>query len=388
MAQRSGASTPAIPSDDAGAALRITFLLSGLTVGGAERHTLDLARDLERRGFTTTVIALGRRGSGAAKLERGQAVTVLGARRVLGVWSWPRVARAVRDTRPDVVVAVNQATALVLCALKALGAVRASTVCVFHTTVPLPRERPHLALLRRVADRFDSFVFVSANQARWWKAHRLAPRHGVVVRNGVPLDRFQPPSPSARATAKVRLGLAPDTPVIGLLGAFRPEKNHHQLVAALPRLPPGCASAKLVFVGDGGVREAVAAQAAELGLEDRVVFAGEHADVRPFVAAFDLGVLCSTAVETFSLAALEIIAMGVPMLMSDTGGASEIVIPGVNGALFPPGDLDALVASLGRTLEPTTLAALQLRARASVERFAMPVMVDAYSSLFRNLTRR
>ena len=388
MAHRSGASPPVSPSDDVGASSRITFLLSGLTVGGAERHTLDLARDLESRGFKTTVIALGRRSSGACKLERGQAVTGLGARRVLGVWSWPRVAKAVRDTRPDVVVAVNQATALVLCALRAVGAVRASTVCVFHTTVPLPRERPHLAVLRRVADRFDSFVFVSANQARWWKARGLAPRHGVVVRNGVALDRFQLPSPSEHAAAKVRLGLAPDTPVIGLLGAFRPEKNHRQLVAALPRLAPSCARAVLVFVGDGGGREAVVAQVAELGLEDRVVFAGEHADVRPFVAAFDLGVLCSTAVETFSLAALEILAMGVPMIMSDTGGASEIVVPGVNGVLFPPGDLDALVASLVQTLEPTTLADLQLQARASVERFAMPLMVDAYSSLLRSLALR
>ena len=369
----------------AGRLPRVTFLLSGVTVGGAERHTLDLARSLEPEGFETAVVAMGRRAADADKLAGGDVVTVLGARRVLAPWSWPRAAAAVRATRPDVVVAVNQATALALRAMRATGAVRAATACVFHTTIPLPRERAHMALLRRVADGFDAFVFVSANQARWWAQRGLDPAHGHVICNGVALDRFQSTSPEARVAAKSRLGLPPKAPVIGLLGAFRPEKNHLQLVEALPRLLPAHAGARLVFVGGGRTREVVAARVDALGLTDRVLFAGEHADVRPVVAAFDVGVLCSTAVETFSLAALELLATGAPMVMSDIGGASEIVEPGVNGTLFPAGDLSALTAGLDAVLAPATLAGLQARARPSVERYAMPRMVAAYARLLRGL---
>ena len=62
---------------------------------------------------------------------------------------------------------------------------------------------------------------------------------------------------------------------------------------------------KLVFVGDGAMRRIVEDRVEALGLAGSVIFAGEHADVRPIIAAFDVGVLCSTEVETFSLAALK-----------------------------------------------------------------------------------
>jgi glycosyltransferase involved in cell wall biosynthesis len=81
------------------------------------------------------------------------------------------------------------------------------------------------------------------------------------------------------------------------------------------------------------------------GLTDAVIFAGEQEDVRPFIAAFDVGVLCSTT-ETFSVAALEIMAMGRPVVLSNLGGASEMVIEGENGFLFPVGDTEALVGHL------------------------------------------
>jgi glycosyltransferase involved in cell wall biosynthesis len=114
---------------------------------------------------------------------------------------------------------------------------------------------------------------------------------------------------------------------------------------------------------------------------EHVVFAGEQSDVRPWIAALDAGVLCSTAVETFSLAALEVLASGVPMIMSDIGGASEIVEDGVNGYLFEAGNTEALLQRMRNIADAETRLRMRRAAQPSVERYTLERMVEAYERL-------
>ena len=113
-----------------------------------------------------------------------------------------------------------------------------------------------------------------------------------------------------------------------------------------------------------------------------VLFAGMHKDVRPLVAAFDLGVLCSVSIETLSLAALEVMAMGIPMVMSDIGGASEIV-DGANGQLFRSGDDAGLRhALLTYRHHEARLTAGEAARRGVEARFDRKAMLDAYHGFF------
>jgi glycosyltransferase involved in cell wall biosynthesis len=102
----------------------------------------------------------------------------------------------------------------------------------------------------------------------------------------------------------------------------------------------------LVLVGDGPLRDELKRQAKELGLEDRILFAGEVTDVRPFLAAADLFALSSVAVETFSNAALEASAAGLPVVLTDIGGARELVDEGASGLVVPPRNPAALATAL------------------------------------------
>ena len=112
--------------------------------------------------------------------------------------------------------------------------------------------------------------------------------------------------------------------------------------------------AHLVIAGDGPLRDFLARRAVELEVADRVSFVGELDDVRPVLTALDVFVLPSTAVESFSNAALEAMAIGRPVILSDIGGAREMIDDGVEGYVVSPTELAGATAGadLGAVCRP------------------------------------
>ena len=189
----------------------------------------------------------------------------------------------------------------------------------------------------------------------------------------------------SRTAAKAALDLDPAALTLGSVAMFRLEKNHMQMVRALAVMRAAGIGAQLLLVGDGPTRLAVQAQVAELGLSDAVRFVGEQAEVRPFLAAMDVGVLCSTSVETLPLFGLELMAGGAPLVASRLGGLEELVEDGVDGLLFPPRDTSALVRQLKRCADSVVRARLSAAARRKAQGFCADTMTDRYSALFREL---
>jgi glycosyltransferase involved in cell wall biosynthesis len=117
-----------------------------------------------------------------------------------------------------------------------------------------------------------------------------------------------------------------------------------------------------------------------------VLITGAQDDVRPLLAACDAVALCSTRVETFSMAALEAMAMARPVVHADLGGAAEMITHGSDGYLFPVGDTPALVERLAELALPAPRKRMGAAARASVaSRFAEQAMVERYEQLFLEL---
>jgi glycosyltransferase involved in cell wall biosynthesis len=176
--------------------------------------------------------------------------------------------------------------------------------------------------------------------------------------------------------------------VIGMSAVLRPEKNHVQLVDALAGLRQQGLRAKALLIGDGEMRGAVEARARSLGVTADVTITGFQQEVRPLVAASDTVVLCSTAVETFSLAALEAMALGRPVVQSEVGGAAEMTQPDHDGYLFPALDTGTLVHWLARLADGERCERMGLNARESVEaRFSERSMVDRYENMLLQLCR-
>jgi glycosyltransferase involved in cell wall biosynthesis len=246
------------------------------------------------------------------------------------------------------------------------------------------KERASWLFFRLATRSLDALVFVGEGQRRYWQERGLGGRT-LVINNGVDLERFSPEEVD-RAAQRRSLGFQPDDYVIGISAALRSEKRHCDLVDALAGLKARGVAAKLLMVGDGPERRALEAQVQRLRLQDAVVFAGDQRDVRPFLAAMDVGVLCSDF-ETFSLAALETLAMGVPLVASDVGSSRQVIEPGRNGFIFEPRGVEQLVDQLSRLADPSVRCPMAAQARASIARFSEETMVEQFEDLVLALTR-
>jgi glycosyltransferase involved in cell wall biosynthesis len=299
---------------------------------------------------------------------------------------WLRLWSTLRTLKPDVIVGVNQTPLIVAVVLRLLGATRARVISVFHTTYLLEKEMRRFFLYKWTLRLADAIVFVSATQKRVWQEQGLSARRMEVIPNGVDLAGFRP-DPVARERVRAELGFREDALVLALVAAFRPEKNHEQLLHAARSLLDRGVPVRILFVGDGPTRPAIETLATTLGVRSSVTFAGSQSDVRPWIAASDLGVLCSHA-ETFPLSALEFIAMGVPMIMPAVGGTSEIVQDRINGLLFEPGSNESLTQAILSLADPKERARYAEAAVQSALQFSVETMADTYRYLLEGLMDR
>jgi glycosyltransferase involved in cell wall biosynthesis len=123
-------------------------------------------------------------------------------------------------------------------------------------------------------------------------------------------------------------------------------------------------------------------EASSLGVYEDVAFAGVQSDVRPFIAAFDVFALVSFT-EAFSLAALEAMAMGIPAVLSDVGGAREMVVDGETGFVFQTDDVEQFIAAMNALRENDTAKVMGMAAHRFVNaHFTHKSMVDRYEQLF------
>ena len=363
----------------------VLFVLSSLAVGGSERKIIRMANRLKEEGIQVNLACLNgpytieptlRRDVPLAKLERR------GKFSLSTVW---RLRQMILRQRPATVIAVNLYQALyVACATWMLPA-RPRTVALVNTSTFRGR-RVLKRIYQAVLARFDLTVHGSQAQRNFWLAtNRRAHDNSSVIYNGVDSAHFEPVVAFEEAKRlRARIGVGPQGLLIGTVGQMRPEKNQEVLLTALRRLRVSGVDAHLVIAGDGPLRDFLHRRAVELEVADRVTFIGEVDDVRAVLTAMDVFVLPSTAVESFSNAALEAMAIGRPVILSDIGGAREMIDDGVEGYVVSPTELGARIPALIAALYADRRKRQQMgqaaRSRAQT-RFSVTSMAAAYRSL-------
>lgn len=370
--------------------MRALFLTASLAHGGAERHSIALTNRLAERGHECHAAYIKDVPSQIERLRGAASVRCLGARRYLDARALRSLAGLIARARPTMVVAANPYSMMyAFLALRCSG-VRAPLVATFHTTLGRDaKEALQMLYYRPFFWAADCLVFVCDAQRRYWLPRLVAARSNVVIHNGIDVERWKPARADEASGMRARLGYGPRDYVVGACAVMRPEKNHLQLVEAIAALRARGFPARALLIGDGPMRAAIEAHARSAGVAEEVRITGFQEDVRGYVAACDAVVICSTAVETFSLAALEAMALARPVVHSDLGGAAEMIVPGETGFLFPVGDTPALVQRLAELADPALRSRLGAAARESVAaRFCERAMVSRYETLLTNLETR
>ncbi|MGZ4925668.1 MAG: glycosyltransferase family 4 protein, partial [Halobacteriota archaeon] len=289
----------------------------------------------------------------------------------------------------DLVVCANTFPLFYASLLRIACARKLKLVEILHSTIPLNRkERAQMNLLRPLFWLSDLLVYVCENQCKYWKKNLLRARAYQVIHNGVDVSRFRNDFFSwQREQFRALYGFKADDYVVGACGYLRAEKAHLDLVEAIGLARALGAPVKCLLVGDGPMRPMIEKLIDKLGLAKEVAITGIITDVRLAIASCDVMSIPSRH-ETFSMAALEAMALGKPVIMSDVGGAKELVKHGFNGYLHRNGD----IASLSEFIKLLEDSALRDEVgdnalRTITQRFTAQAMVQVYSETFVRLTQ-
>lgn len=171
-----------------------------------------------------------------------------------------------------------------------------------------------------------------------------------VIPNGVHAEKFEFDFPPAEAATFRARFAAPHEKLIFFVGRMVREKGAHVLLEALPRVRAHYPNAKLVIVG-GGYRDHLVHQASQLGLTHQVFFTGFIPDEELLRLYKVIDVACFPSLyEPFGIVALEAMAAGVPVVVSDAGGLREVVQHNVSGTVTYAGDPNSLAWGISEVL--------------------------------------
>jgi glycosyltransferase involved in cell wall biosynthesis len=198
----------------------------------------------------------------------------------------------------------------------------------------------------------------------------------LVLPNPIDVARFDA-AVLPREAARERLGASADARLIGVVGRLHPKKRPQLALEGFAGLGD---EFQLMFVGDGAQRGSLEALAAQLGVAERIHFAGNVTDASRYAAAFDAVIVASTREEAFGMALLEAMLARVPAICADVPGPRSVLGPG--GVYFC--DAASLTAALSRVaaLAPSELAALsEVQRSRAVELFSVEAVAARYGAL-------
>jgi glycosyltransferase involved in cell wall biosynthesis len=316
--------------------LSVWLMTNTLEVGGSERQFVTIVESLSRERFEVHAACLRRIGGLAERLGAipefppGGKMIGVAAQRAQWAMLWQ-----MRRANVAVAHAFDFYTNMLLIPVARLAG------------IPVIGSHRQLGDLLTAAQfkaqywafRFCQRVVCNSRAAAASLRHAGLPEEKlVVIPNGFPAQAFAETAPAIPRQANVvRVGM------IARMNSAA--KNHAVFLKAAAKLLKQSPAVEFVLVGDGPLRAGLEKMAAELGITDKVLFAGERHDVPALLASLDISVLISAS-ESLSNVIIESMAAGVPVVANNVGGNPELVVDGQTGLLVAAGDENKLVEAL------------------------------------------
>lgn len=321
---------------------RLLYIVTRAEHGGAQSHVLDLLRNF-RREFDVAV-AVGEEGflTEACRAESIPVHLIPHLEREIRPWSDVRaffeMLRLIREEKPDLIHTHTWKAGLIgrmaarVCRIPSIY-----TVHMWHFGPEAPRAwRIVGPVLERLAAAWGQrTITVSHAGSALGRQYRIAhPSRIVTVHNGI-----------VDSPERVRPGRN-NIPVAIMVARFTAFKDHETILRAFAGLK---FPARLQLVGGGPTLPATERLVDELGIRDRVEFTGDRDDVAQLLSHADLFVLASKT-ENLPISILEAMRAGLPVIASNVGGVSELVVHGETGLLTPPSSILPLTQALADLL--------------------------------------
>jgi glycosyltransferase involved in cell wall biosynthesis len=369
---------------------KILHIITALDVGGAEAMLQKLVLGTDRSRYELEVIALTAVGAiGRSIAESG--VKVRDMRMSPGrsdPRAFGRLVRSIRRARPAIVQTwMYHADLLGGLAARVVGG--APVIWGIRGSFDPEKSKRHMIWTARACAALSAVVpreIVSCSTALAEAHVRLGydARRIRVIPNGFDTTAYRP-DPAAREQLRAELGLRSETPLVGHLARWDPQKDHPGFVEAALGVLQRQADTHVVMCGTGidGDNETIAGAIRSAGAGERFHLLGCRADVPRVTAALDVLVCSSIYGEGFPNVLGEAMASAVPCVTTDVGDSAMVV--GETGRVTPARDPQALSMAISSVLElpPQERARLGRAARQRVqEHFELSRVVERFESLY------
>jgi glycosyltransferase involved in cell wall biosynthesis len=251
-----------------------------------------------------------------------------------------------------------------------------------------PKRFVYRHLYRLLASRVDGFIAVS-EEVRHSLIRQIGPIQSRIFTlcNAVDVDLFE--RSGDKAALCYELGLDAHARLVATVGRLTEQKGHCYLIKAAAYVVPAHPDLHFLFLGDGELREDLKSQAREAGLADNIHFLGLRDDVPDVLAAADLFVLPSLW-EGLSVALLEAMAAGKPIVATAVSGTTEAMVPGTTGLIVPPSNVQALADAISELVSDPEQAQVMGRAAKQhvTENFSAQKQAEEHAMLYRRLLNK
>jgi len=365
----------------------ILHLIETTGPGGAESVFLDLATRLRRDAYRSIAGIMGPGWVHDTLVDRGVKPLILPARaaekKAFNFHLYSCLTGLCRDHSVDLIHAHNLGLT-VYAALVGLT-LRLPVISTLHGLIDIEAGNRYRRLKSLVLRRgLSSLVVVSEHLRERLTAVGAVPADQIeVIYNGVDTALFQT---RADRALRMELGIGDEVILAGSVGNIRPPKAYEVLLAAAAMVAQNSRRIHFVIVGEGSdpLLSTLEQQRRNLGLEGVVTFAGFRRDIELVLPSFDLFILSSRS-EGFSIATIQAMACGIPVVATRSGGPEEIITDGETGLLVPVDDPHTLAAMI---LQLANDAGLRKRLATAAlhsvgERFSLDKMLARYDALYR-----
>lgn len=346
--------------------------------GGTELHILTLSDQLKKRGHRVVVACRPDCWVEARAKEMELETVRFNVMKYNDTQDLKRIRSYIRAEKMDV-LHIHWSSDILVPGLAGLQEGVKARIMSRHVPFPF-RNKTGGMLYSRIL--FTHMVSVS-NSVKMALVSSGAAAHKIdVIHHGTDVTSFVPQD-GDHAQIRAGLGIPENSVAIGIVGRIAPEKGHRVFLQAAS-LVKSDMPVSYVIVGEGPDEEFIRRQATDLGLADRVLFAGFRSDIADVLAALDIVTVPSLWQEPCSAVIQQAMAMSKPVIGTRVGGTPEVIVDGETGLIVPPDDAAALGQAMSHLVgDPAFRISAGIAGRKRVEsHFSLGGMVDKIEALY------
>lgn len=362
--------------------IKILHLIGSLSAGGKERQFVELLKGLSKqKGINCEVVIMNKEIHYKEVFNLNTKIHYLIRKRKIDFILLCELYRLVKEVNPDVIHTWDNTTTIYVIPIAKILNIRllnGSIRGAFTNIKKLSKEW----LMRRAFIMFSHLTV--ANSYAGLKCYNLTSNKGSCIYNGFDFGRIK--NIKNRKDIKAKYNIRTNK-VVGMVAGFRESKNYKQYILAAKNILARRNNVTFLAIGDGST---LAKDKKLIDSSNKFKFLGRQDDVESIINIFNVGVLMTNTLtngEGISNAIMEYMALGKPVIATDSGGTGELVVNNITGFLVQDNDVAELEKKIDLLLDDERIArdmgvAGQLRIK---EEFNLGKMTSSYISLYNKI---